>query len=352
MKLGILYSGHTTKLSYNDDWLDAFVKCDEEVEVFNTNSMTFIESIKLIFNFDYIVMLHSTNSNSFKMPKILRFILLRIRRGKLVFFVGNEYKNMREKVDFIINNRAEFVISQLPQDSAEWLYEDTSAQIVSLPHALNEGVFHDVIPFNDRPIDIGNRSYEYPWYLGDLDRMKTLAFIESLKNINVDISTDPDDRFTREEWAEFLNHSKFTVASEAGSSFLERDDKTRLQVNEYLKKNPNASFEDVYEHFFQNYNGNAISGKCISARHFDAIGTKTCQILLEGRYNDILEPNIHYIELKRDFSNIDNVLEKMQDVNYIEKITKNAYDYVINNHTHQHRIDQLLEIMRRSETEN
>ena len=60
-------------------------------------------------------------------------------------------------------------------------------------------------------------------------------------------------------------------------------------------------FSEIYDRFFA---GRAIPeahGKCISSRHFDAIGTGTCQILLEGRYNDILKPGEHYIALSHDF---------------------------------------------------
>jgi hypothetical protein len=34
-----------------------------------------------------------------------------------------------------------------------------------------------------------------------------------------------------------------------------------------------------------------------SSRHFEAVGTKTCQIMFRGRFNDILAADRHYLAL-------------------------------------------------------
>jgi len=347
MKLAIIYSNYTNTLSYNDDWLDAFLKFSDaslNIKAFNSLELGTIESLKILYEYDYVIFLHSTNSNGFYLPILYRVGALKLRKAKVAIFIGNEYKLMREKIKFIKFNSIDFVLSQLPQHTAEWLYAKTGSKVISLPHALNEKVFKPKSSLHNREIDIGTRSYEYPWYLGDIDRNKILQFLDTIKNneFYLDISTDPKKRFNRSQWANFLNDCKFTIATEAGSSFLERDDKTRLKVNKYLKNHPEATFDEVYNKFFKNYQGEAISGKCISSRHFDAIGTKTCQILLEGRYNDILKSNEHYIELKKDFSNIDEVMDKIKDDKLRKEITDRAYEYVINNHTHNHRIEYLL----------
>jgi hypothetical protein len=263
----------------------------------------------------------------------------------MVLFIGNEYKLMPEKISFINQNRSEFVVSQLPIKAAQWLYKKTKSQVISLPHALNEKAFNANKHISTREVDIGARSYEYPWYLGDIDRSSILSFLGSSdfdSDLNIDISTNPQDRFNRKDWAGFLNNCKFTISSEAGSSYLERDDKTRKKVNQFVENNPEVSFNTVYDMFFLNYKGCAINGKCISSRHFDAIGTKTCQILLEGKYNDILEADKHYIELKKDLSNIKAVMEKIRNDKVRKDIVDSAYKHVIENHTYAHRIDFLL----------
>mgnify|MGYP001372677976 FL=1 len=52
-------------------------------------------------------------------------------------------------------------------------------------------------------------------------------------------------------------------------------------------------------------------------------------ILFEGKYQSIVEPGKHYIELKKDFSNIDEVIEKAQDPFVYQRITDRAYNDLI-----------------------
>ena len=53
-------------------------------------------------------------------------------------------------------------------------------------------------------------------------------------------------------------------------------------------------------------------------------------ILYEGNYNQIIEPYVHYIPLKKDFSNIDEVFNIYNDIDKREQIVANAYEHLIN----------------------
>ncbi|MBT8506740.1 hypothetical protein B1F79_04690 [Coxiella-like endosymbiont of Rhipicephalus sanguineus] len=53
--------------------------------------------------------------------------------------------------------------------------------------------------------------------------------------------------------------------------------------------------------------GEKIDYNQISPRHFEAVATKTLQILYEGEYSNILKPWVHYVPLKKDYSNFDEV---------------------------------------------
>jgi spore maturation protein CgeB len=97
----------------------------------------------------------------------------------------------------------------------------------------------------------------------------------------------------------------------------------------------------VYERFFRHH-PLPVSGKAISSRHFEPIGTETVQILLEGAYNGILQPDTHYIQLRRDHANLDEVLDRFRDPNVRAVITAAALTHVLEGHTYAHRVDQLL----------
>ena len=64
---------------------------------------------------------------------------------------------------------------------------------------------------------------------------------------------------------------------------------------------------------------------------------------MEGKYNNILVPNVHYIELKKDYSNFREVVEKIKDKKFLSRITKRAHDFVLENHLYEHRINTILD---------
>ena len=89
----------------------------------------------------------------------------------------------------------------------------------------------------------------------------------------------------------------------------------------------------------------AFYGKCISSRHFDAAGTKTCQIMFRGRFNDILNANEHYLALEPDFSNIDDVLAAFRDPVRRQHVADAAYDLVRTKHTYAQRMQQVYDLL-------
>ena len=52
-------------------------------------------------------------------------------------------------------------------------------------------------------------------------------------------------------------------------------------------------------------------------------------MLIEGSYNGILRPGVHYIELRRDFSNLDEVLDVIESDADRARLTEAAYREVV-----------------------
>jgi len=67
----------------------------------------------------------------------------------------------------------------------------------------------------------------------------------------------------------------------------------------------------------------------LTPRHFEACITRTCQILLEGSYNGVFQPWRHYIPLKNDYSNLDEVFEALADDNLVDRIADQAYEDIV-----------------------
>jgi hypothetical protein len=87
---------------------------------------------------------------------------------------------------------------------------------------------------------------------------------------------------------------------------------------------PDASFEEIWERFFRDYR-DPVPGRVLSGRNVEAAGTKTVQLLLEGAYGGYLEPDVHYIPLRKDFSNLDEALAKFRDPAFVARMRENAF---------------------------
>ena len=56
---------------------------------------------------------------------------------------------------------------------------------------------------------------------------------------------------------------------------------------------------------------------------------RTPMILFRGRYSGIIEPEAHYIPLEKDFSNVDQVLERLNDLPALEVMADHAYEHLV-----------------------
>ncbi len=392
MRTLILYSSYlgTKRAAYYDDWLDAFQSCPHfevtarnivppQLKVANPSKykdpqglalkrrfttyqilyeiyslgyvplLRFLTKRELLWDlseiqaYDLIVLLHSTNADSM-LPLSLLAPYLKNRKGKLLIFVGNEYCLMPEKIGFIKDVEADFVASQLPSEAALWLYSDCiKSKVLTIPHALNLSMYRCCRENNLRRIDIGFIGDEYNYGIGDVERTKIAEYF-GRKSFQPDLVRDirigRKLRLPRKLYVDFLNSIRCTIGAESGTYYLEKTDSTQKKVEAFLSLYPKATFEEVFERFFKSY-ANPINGKAVSSRHFEPIGTKTCQILLEGYYNGILKAGVHYIRLKKDYSNVQDVVERLKDRGYVQKLVNSTYEYAMESHTHSHRVSDV-----------
>lgn len=399
----ILYANYSSTASYYDDWYDAFFNDPfftiEECDICKYSKNRLIQQIK---SSELIILLHSTNADNLKYLKDIT-PLLNERTNRLVTFVGNEVNisgsSMQERISILKQLEPDYIFTQLLEETGKWLYQEcTRSTVLSIPHALNVKSFFPKKNIDSRSIDIGVRSFKYGIHLGDQERNVFLDTINqyALQNVlTCDISFDPNKRFTRNQWADFLNECKATIATEAGTYYLQKDDAMVNEIQNFLtlireesggltiqktsyiylsyhilpkrlkdlikylyyayseKLNikfehlisDDQMFQEVFEKIIGKYEKCPFYSKAISSRHFDAVGTKTALIMLEGRYNDILVPDEHYIEIKNDHSNMVTQLEKLKDITYLEKMTTNTLEYVLDCHQHSHRINLIQKLL-------
>ncbi len=390
MKTLLLTLQYPARASYYDDWRDAFVRAPQfdvtERNIFERDARD--EVLRTIPGYDLIVVLHACTADSLLYVEPL-VGALQARRGKLVSFVGNElnipFSPLGEKIAWLRRVRPDLIATQLLEEAGVWLYAEVGAKVISLPHALNPDAFGARTPQRERAIDIGARSFRYLAYLGDDERNRIYDYFAANRfGLVLDFSTE--QRFDRAGWAAFLDRCKATIATEAGSWFLERDDATVLAIRDQVMRDSNGQgfviradsslrgfahrlpyrlkrlarymlrrgpirheavvaedmdFAAIHARFFAGRSRAPVYSKCISSRHFDAVGTRTVQIMFPGRYNDILEADRHYLALQADFSNIEACLARFRDPVERERLADAAHAHVMAAHTYPHRVARL-----------
>jgi Glycosyl transferases group 1 len=297
---------------------------------------------------DAVVLLHSVFSNE----PVLRGAALRrvaaMRRPKALF-LGNEYKLIPAKMAFADRLGVSLVVSQLSSGIAHELYaQRLGCAVVGIPNTgLDQDVFAPRTARARRTIDLGYRSYDAPYTLGNRER-QILAFDvpQALagRGLALDISLDPQDRLDEAGWAAFLNSCKGQLGSEAGGDYFELTDETRLRVNAYLDAHPEAPFGEVFEQFFRDY-PNPVPGRALSGRVVEAAGTKTVQLLIEGEYGGYFEPGVHYIPLRRDLANLDEAVETFLDEPQANEIADAAYEVAQSELTYARLVDRFVDAL-------
>lgn len=167
-------------------------------------------------------------------------------------------------------------------------------------------------------LDLGYRTAgrPYEWFgrHGMLKEEIALAFAHAgvAAGLRCDISTDLRSTILGDDWYRFLMRCRWTFGVESGTSVIDRDGSIRRRTELFKASHPNASFLDIEAACFPGIDGTARLF-AISPRHLEACVTGTAQVLTDGEYNGILRPDEHYVALRKDFSNLPQVIEMLTD---------------------------------------
>lgn len=243
--------------------------------------------------------------------------------------------------DFINEFGIQHVFSVAPPSEWKKIYKKVDFSKVQFHHVLTgylekrtlERIHRAAKQIRERDLDIGYRAWKAEPWLGRHGLLKTrLAEIfqqdAATRGLKVDISTKAEDTLYGNAWYKFLLRCKYTISVEGGASLLDWDGTIRQRTNAFMSQHPDAMFNQIEETCFPGMDG-SLSLFAISPRHLEACATRTCQILIEGDYTGVLVAGKHYIALKRDFSNLDDVFSQLNDEHLRKTIVENAYCDVV-----------------------
>jgi hypothetical protein len=186
-------------------------------------------------------------------------------------------------------------------------------------------------PPEERPSDVVYRARHLPYWLGSHGQLKhqvgeAVAARAPAHELDVDISTRPQQVVLGSAWLDLLASGRATVGAESGSSTLDRHGELGASLAEQLEADPDLTFEEFAARMPPGWDDYRFFA--VSPRHLEAVVTKTAQLLVEGRYSGVLEAGAHYLPVRRDFSNLDEVLEQARDPKVLAKLAERAYEDV------------------------
>lgn len=187
-----------------------------------------------------------------------------------------------------------------------------------------------------RDIDIGYRARKIPYYCGRFGLLKyeiARRFEQALRGrgdvaANLSNTGNTAGTFMGDDWWRFLLRCRTMPGCLGGSDLFDPDGGIKRRGDAYLLEHPDADYDEIEAACFPGQDGR-IHVHALSPRHFECAMTKTCQILVEGDYHGVFEAGVHYIEMKQDFSNLDDVLRQMMDVDHCERMAQRCFEDVV-----------------------
>lgn len=231
------------------------------------------------------------------------------------------------------------IITCVPEAHWRDVFRDEALSRVTFINALTGYASDDLLhlpppkPLANRQWIIGYRSRPVPFVYGRLTQEKLLIGqrmkqICSERCVAANIEVTEDSRIYGAAWPEFIGNCRTVLGTESGSNVFDFDGTLKPAIDAYQKVHPEADFESVHERFLKEQDGK-IQMNQVSPRIFEAIAMRTGLILFEGEYSGVVRPWEHFIPLKKDFSNVDEVLAAVSDVPSLEAMTQRAYEEVI-----------------------
>jgi len=260
---------------------------------------------------------------------------LRNYTGLKVLFIQDEYRRVNHICDRINYLKIDLLFTCAPIETARVIYKRLSPNTKILETLT--GYAPDITdapplkPHKSRKIDVFYRARKLPLWLGTLGldkyQIAEKFLINYPRRLHVDISTLEEDRIYGEDWLQRLCNSRTTLGTESGASFIDFSGDIERDIAIFKSYNPKATFDDLPKHLTSL--DKKLSIQVISPRIFEAIACRTTLVLFPGDYSGILRKNRHYLELKKDFSNFDSLLEILNDKAAIETIATTAYKEII-----------------------
>lgn len=261
------------------------------------------------------------------------------RESYKITFFQDEYYACPTRFAFLRNHKINCVYTLLDEVWGPRVYSDHTGIEMVVPtlagyvsKEMLQAAQRFALPDSNRSIDIGYRTRPLSPYMGKSAREKTHIAEETLRrcqglDLVLDIETEEHHRLYGKAWYQFLGQCRACIGVEAGVSVFDLDGSVYSRYRELRELYPQASFEEMVRRLepVMSPEEGRIFYRTVSPRHFEAAAFGITQILFEGRYSGVLDEERHYISLKKDFSNFDEVIARFRSKDARSEITQAAW---------------------------
>jgi len=255
-------------------------------------------------------------------------------RGLKAIYIQDEYRVVDASIAAMREIGINLLFTCVPEPETDKVYGGDRlpgvAKVNVLTGYVPEGLAErEVLPAAKRPIDIGYRGRNVPAWLGELGQEKQRIGIRMAQDaphsgLRADISFREEDRLYGNAWIKFVARCKAMLGVESGSSVFDFTGEIQRNVERHLRHAPETGYEELRQLYFADAEGR-IDLAQISPRCFESAALRTLMILYEGKYSGVLEPWRHYVPLKKDHSNMAEIVAVLRDPDRLTAITECAY---------------------------
>lgn len=257
-------------------------------------------------------------------------------RGVKVVFLQDEYRFVQRSVEGIAAIKADVVFTCVPEESIKKVYNHPSLADVKFVNTLTGYITEGLtilqpIELKKRKYHVSYRGRRYPDWHGSMGREKYEIAAQFLRNtrgkgIKNNISTKERHRVYGAAWTRLIQNSRAVLGVESGASVFDFSGEisAKTETRRALLGRKGISYEALRDQYFAGLE-NTIDLAQVSPRVFEAMSLRTLCVLYEGNYSGLMEADVHYLSLKKNFSNIDDVVARLKDDVYVSEVIANAY---------------------------
>ena len=258
--------------------------------------------------------------------------------GPKVLLIQDEYDMPRKACTLIRKLGVHTIFTTVPKPFVNQFYPPDELPGVKFKPCLTGYVPDELpielaTPLSERRIWLAYRGRKLPVWYGQLgfekftiaQRMKAEC---AARNVPHDIEWEEGKRINGVAWFRFITDARAMLGTESGANVMDAWGDIRNSVETAARKRPALSEEELYRRFVAPHENNVDMGQ-MSPKIFEAIALRTGLVLFEGSYSNVIKPDQHYIPLRKDYGNLDDVVKRLGDVTALQKMVDCAHEDII-----------------------